>query len=89
VLVLSAPCCKEEYRIDGAKAFVDMVADLRRKSVKNVMFFLGSAVEPQLQFEVEQEEPAEAPAAEAGHFTCPFLTSTSEKIVIDATQTPC
>ena len=35
----------EEYRIDGARAFVDMVRDLRR-AVANVFFFVGSAVEP-------------------------------------------
>lgn len=59
----------EEYRIDGARAFVDMVRDLRRKTVANVFFFVGSAVEPTLDFEeVANEEDATAvadPAAAA------------------------
>jgi preprotein translocase subunit SecA len=44
----------EEYRIDGARAFVDMVRDVRRKTLANVFFFVGSAVEPTLDFELEE-----------------------------------
>ena len=61
----------EEYRIDGARAFVDMVRDLRRKTLANVFFFVGSAVEPTLDFEEEEvemlseEEAAELARAEA------------------------
>lgn len=55
----------EEYRIDGARAFVDMVRDLRRKTLANVFFFVGSAVEPTLDFEEEQQEIVSAEAAEA------------------------
>ena len=53
----------EEYRIDGARAFVDMVRDLRRKTVANVFFFVGSAVEPTLDFE---EVANEADASGSG-----------------------
>jgi preprotein translocase subunit SecA len=59
----------EEYRIDGARAFVDMAGDLRRKTLANVFFFVGSAVEPTLEFEeapaAEEEAVAEAAKAEA------------------------
>jgi preprotein translocase subunit SecA len=59
----------EEYRIDGARAFVDMVRDVRRKTLANVFFFVGSAVEPTLDFELEERETetaeAEARAARA------------------------
>ena len=46
----------EEYRIAGARAFVDMVRDVRRKTLANVFFFVGSAVEPTLDFELEERE---------------------------------
>jgi preprotein translocase subunit SecA len=52
----------EEYRIDGARAFVDMVRDMRRKTVANVFFFVGSAVEPVLDFEEVAAEEAAAVA---------------------------
>ena len=52
----------EEYRIDGARAFVDMVRDMRRKTVANVFFFVGSAVEPTLDFEEVAAEEAAAVA---------------------------
>ena len=55
----------EEYRVDGARAFVDMVRDMRRKTLANVFFFVGSAVEPTLDFELEEREAAEAEAAAA------------------------
>merc|ERR1719183_2868442 len=57
----------EEYRIDGARSFVDMVRDMRRKTLAHVFFFVGSAVEPVMEFdeeEVEKRRAAEA-AAEA------------------------
>ena len=52
----------EEYRIDGARAFVDMVRDVRRKTLANVFFFVGSAVEPTLDFELEERERETAEA---------------------------
>ncbi len=52
----------EEYRIDGARAFVDMVRDVRRKTLANVFFFVGSAVEPTLVFELEERETETAEA---------------------------
>ena len=55
----------EEYRIDGARAFVDMVRDVRRKTLANVFFFVGSAVEPTLDFELEERQALEAAEAEA------------------------
>ena len=55
----------EEYRIDGARAFVDMVRDLRRKTIANVFFFVGSAVEPTLDFEMEEMEEIEATSSSA------------------------
>jgi preprotein translocase subunit SecA len=55
----------EEYRIDGARSFVDMVRDLRRKTLMNVFFFVGSAVEPTLDFELEEAQLAEAADMEA------------------------
>ena len=59
----------EEYRIDGARAFVDMVRDLRRKTLANVFFFVGSAVEPTLDFELEERQILEAEAEAAAAST--------------------
>ena len=56
----------EEYRIDGARAFVDMVRDLRRKTIANVFFFVGSAVEPTLDFAMEERERQQAAMAVPG-----------------------
>ena len=55
----------EEYRIDGARAFVDMVRDVRRKTLANVFFFVGSAVEPTLDFEEEERQAMTAAQVEA------------------------
>ena len=44
----------EEYRIDGARSFVDMVRDMRRKTLAHVFFFVGSAVEPVMEFDEEE-----------------------------------
>jgi preprotein translocase subunit SecA len=42
---------KEEFKIDGAKAFVECVRDIRIDSLKNVFFFVGASVEPNTKYE--------------------------------------
>ena len=80
----------EEYRIDGARAFVDMVRDVRRKTLANVFFFVGSAVEPTLDFELEERETetaeAEARAARAFKKDVPGRVAIAEVLAEEAAR---
>ena len=42
---------KEEFKIDGAKAFVDCVSDMRIDALRNVFFFVGASIEPTTEYE--------------------------------------
>jgi len=42
---------KEEFKIDGAKAFVDCVSDMRTDALRNVFFFVGASIEPTTEYE--------------------------------------
>ena len=42
---------KEEFKIDGAKAFVDCVSDIRIDALRNIFFFVGASIEPTTEYE--------------------------------------
>jgi preprotein translocase subunit SecA len=49
---------RDEFRIDGARAFVSLVETLREDIVKNIFFFVGASAEPIADFESLGEEGA-------------------------------
>jgi preprotein translocase subunit SecA len=50
---------KDEFRIDGARAFVSLVESIREAMVKNIFFFIGASVEPTTNFDVDENEDAQ------------------------------
>ena len=51
---------KDEFRIDGARAFVSLVEGIREDMVKNVFYFVGASVEPITDFDREERGQVES-----------------------------
>ena len=49
---------RDEFRIDGARAFVSLVETIREDMVKNIFFFVGASAEPIVDFDSLGEEEA-------------------------------
>jgi len=45
---------RDEFRIDGAKAFVSLVESIREEMIKNIFYFVGASVEPIVDFDAEE-----------------------------------
>ena len=55
---------KDEFRIDGARAFVSLVDAIREDFVKNIFYFVGASVEPITDFDATQEQEVDAENAD-------------------------
>ena len=49
---------RDEFRIDGARAFVSLVETIREDMVKNIFFFVGASAEPIVDFDSLGDEEA-------------------------------
>jgi preprotein translocase subunit SecA len=47
---------RDEFRIEGARAFVALVDSIREEMIRNIFFFIGASAEPVVDFEAEEEE---------------------------------
>jgi preprotein translocase subunit SecA len=47
---------REEFRIDGARAFVSLVDTMREDMIKNIFYFVGASAEPIVDFDAAEEQ---------------------------------